>query len=602
MRRRRAAQVPTLATLATLAVLALAACAATPAPAHAPVAPAPAPAPARPPMPAAPPAAAPDLAYTFRFVPGPAPTIDVEVVAAADPSGATTFSLEDGFADVSDPQASIRDVRARALDGGALAVEAVPPRSWRVRAPAGTRIALAYQMFSTHPAGEGDRFRTIVTPHLVHFIGHLALIAPDDLAEGTHAIRFAWAGLDAAGLHPATSFGAHATETVHESLDAFRASVFLAAGDLRLTTRRVGGGELEVATVGGWKFSDAQLADKIAAIVAMERAFFADAGPPYFFVSAWPLGAGLDYGGTGYTHSFDLAMSPEVTLDDDIVGMLAHEHFHMWNGEKITPEAFETLTYWFTEGFTDFYAARLRYRAGMLSLAGYVRELDQAVRDYETSPVRDLPNARIAGGFWTDHAVEKVPYYRGDVVALVTDREIRRATGGGASLDDVMRTLAGARDPQITSERVLAMIEGLTSTAFAARLRATVIDGAPLEIPLDLFAPCLSGSLETTWQYDLGFDFPASQKAHAIVGVRPGSAAAKAGVRDGLRLRGVSIYWGQIDKPVELDLGTPAHHVAYLPHGRAVRVPHFAVADASRCADVLGPPIAVPSGPGGSAN
>jgi hypothetical protein len=38
------------------------------------------------------------------------------------------------------------------------------------------------------------------------------------------------------------------------------------------------------------------------------------------------------------------------------------------------------------------------------------------------------------------------------------------------------RTLANGDSPKITSERVIAMIEGLTSTAFAARVRATAVD------------------------------------------------------------------------------------------------------------------------------
>src|SRR5262249_12485629 len=152
--------------------------------------------------------------------------------------------------------------------------------------------------------------------------------------------------------------------------------------DLRVISRQVGDGTLEVAVAGKWSFADRELVDKIAQVIAIERVFFSDPGPPYFFVAAWQIGNGPNFGGTGYTHSFDLVMSDGRALDEDLVDVLAHEHFHMWNGQKIAPEAFEELTYWITEGFTVFYAARLRYRAGMLSLADYARIVSKGVRDY----------------------------------------------------------------------------------------------------------------------------------------------------------------------------------------------------------------------------
>lgn len=47
---------------------------------------------------------------------------------------------------------------------------------------------------------------------------------------------------------------------------------------------------------------------------------------------------------------------------------------------------------------------------------------------------------------------------------------------GGTTAAPPTRTLANGDSPKITSERVIAMIEGLTSTAFAARVRATAVD------------------------------------------------------------------------------------------------------------------------------
>jgi predicted metalloprotease with PDZ domain len=560
-----------------VAVLVVAACASAPAP---PI--------------ASPPPPVPDASYTFRYVAAPSPFVEIALTSRSADVGPTTFDLGDGFADVTDPETSVRDVSVHDDRGAALAVAHPTPHSWRVDAVPGHRVTLRYAVFSSHPPSFGDRFRTIVTPHLVHFIGNLAVMRPTSLGDGKHTIRLTWEGLDAAKLRPATSFGSTPTVDVHDSFDAFRQAVFIASDALHLTTRTVGAGTLELAVIGAWTFSDAELADYVARVIMMERRFFADDGPPYFFVSVVPLGeGGGSYGGTGYTHSFDLMLAPAIALDARLRAVIAHEHFHSWNGELISPEAFETLTYWFTEGFTNFYTAQLRYRGGLISLDDYVHELNEGLSSYLRSPAREAPNARSAG-FWGNAALHKLPYDRGHVVAVVADREIRRGSLGKVSLDDVMRVLvkAGRRGATITSDRVLDMIEGLTSTAFAARLRATVIDGAVLEIEPALLEPCLTATTTHMWIYELGFDFAASQTKNQVAGVQPGSAAARAGLRDSEALSGWSgIHNGDPDQEVVLRVGPDRRKITYLPRGKDVAVPQFAVHDAAACADVLGPPL-----------
>lgn len=535
----------------------------------------------------------PEASYRLRYVPGPPPTLEIAVTVASAAVGPTTFELGKGFADVEDPEASIRDVAARDEAGHALVIAQATPHTWRVTGPPGHRVTLTYTVFASHPPGFGDRFRTIVTEHLVHLVGSVALMWPADLGTGERFIRFAWDGLEAAHLQPATSFGSGRSIDVHDTFERFRESVFVASDALRRTTRQVGGGTLELAVTGAWGFTDDELADYIARVMTVERAFFEDPGPPYFFVNVLPLDGGAgSYGGTGYTHSFDLDLSPGFALDARLRSVIAHEQLHSWNGHIITPEAFETLTYWFTEGFTDFYTARLGYRAGLITLDDYVRAIDDALASYLRSPARDAPNPRTTG-FWDDPFLRKLPYERGHVVALVADREIRRATGGKLSLDDVMRALVetGRKGATITSARVLAMLEGLTSSTVGAQLRATVLDGAVLMPSPALFEPCLTGTRAKVWTFELGFDFPTSRAGKLVTGVVPGSAAARAGLRDGEALGGYSVQTHNPDEPITLQVGPARRKVTYLPRGKQVETVQYAVHDASACAAVLGPAL-----------
>ena len=56
--------------------------------------------------------------------------------------------------------------------------------------------------------------------------------------------------------------------------------------------------------------------------------------------------------------------------------------------------------------------------------------------------------------------------------------------------------------------------------------------------------------LEEQPTFDLGFDLDASMREKRVTGLREGSRAHAAGLRNGQRLTGWSVYHGQTDRPV----------------------------------------------------
>src|SRR5262249_11067794 len=192
-------------------------------------------------------------------------------------------------------------------------------------------------------------------------------------------------------------------------------------------------------------------------------------------------------GGTGLTSSFALEMTPDTPLFGDfgqrlnIAGLLAHEMFHEWNGHTIVPLDPEELCYWFTEGFTDFYTRRLLYRNSFITTDEYVRGANKKLSDLWTSRVRNAPNVRIQADFWKDPAVKRLPYLRGDVVAMMLDAAIRERSNGKKSLDDLMRELVHegrTAQARITPDNLLARFAQWAGDSTAARVRAIVVDGA----------------------------------------------------------------------------------------------------------------------------
>jgi predicted metalloprotease with PDZ domain len=146
----------------------------------------------------------------------------------------------------------------------------------------------------------------------------------------------------------------------------------------------------------------------------------------------------------------------------DWYGLVSHELFHAWNVKRLRPVELGPFDYerevhteslWVAEGVTSYYDDLLVHRAGLSTRKEYLAELSKRIESVETAPghlVQSLASASFDA--WIkfyrkdeDFVNTGADYYRkGAVVAFLLDARIRRATGGGKSLDDALR-LAYAR-------------------------------------------------------------------------------------------------------------------------------------------------------------
>ena len=88
-----------------------------------------------------------------------------------------------------------------------------------------------------------------------------------------------------------------------------------------------------------------------------------------------------------------------------------------------------------------------------------------------------------------------------------------------------------------------------------------------------------------------GFDFEASRAAGKVVGVKKGSQAWNAGLRNDQSLLGWSVTYGQSDVPVKLTIKNKIHTeqvLRYLPQADAIDIPQFsAPAKPKDCDQIL---------------
>lgn len=143
----------------------------------------------------------------------------------------------------------------------------------------------------------------------------------------------------------------------------------------------------------------------------------------------------------------------------DFLSLVAHEYFHVWNVKRIRPDVLGPFNYegenytkllWVAEGGTSYYESVLLRRADLISdrdfLAGKASQI-QALQErpgrFQTSLEEASWDAWIKYYRQDENSVNnQISYYdKGDIVNFLLDVEIRVASKGTKSLDDVMRHL-----------------------------------------------------------------------------------------------------------------------------------------------------------------
>ncbi|MGE0489969.1 MAG: M61 family metallopeptidase [Vulcanimicrobiota bacterium] len=137
--------------------------------------------------------------------------------------------------------------------------------------------------------------------------------------------------------------------------------------------------------------------------------------------------------------------------------LVAHEFFHAWNVKRLRPVELGPFDYenevytrslWVAEGITSYYDDLLVARAGLANEADYLKALSKSVERLQTTPGRKVRSlAEASFDAWIKlYAPDEntnntnISYYtKGALVSWLLDIEIRQATGGQKTLDDLLR-------------------------------------------------------------------------------------------------------------------------------------------------------------------
>jgi len=179
----------------------------------------------------------------------------------------------------------------------------------------------------------------------------------------------------------------------------------------------------------------------------------------YLFILNLRGGGGLEHLNSTALQWNKFGFKPESRYRDFLT-LVAHEYFHLWNVKRIKPDALGPFDYenenytkllWVAEGGTAYYEGLLVERAGLMSDKDFLASKATQIQALQNRPGRfetNLENASFDA--WIkyyrpdENAVNnQISYYdKGEIVNFLLDIEIRRASNGAKSLDDVMRYLS----------------------------------------------------------------------------------------------------------------------------------------------------------------
>jgi len=357
-----------------------------------------------------------------------------------------------------------------ASDGQAVTLEKLDKTSWQ--APAGlSELTLHYVIYAWD--------LSVRTAHLdVHhgfFNGTSVFLSADGHDHKEHSVTLAPASADACiGWQVATSlqsvavdadgFGEYVAADYDDLIDhpvemgRFERVSFTAAGLVH-----------ELVLTGRFHADVPRIVRDLTTICEAQIRFFGEPSPvqeKYVFLV---MVVGRGYGGLEHRASTALLVSREdlptpgdESQSDEYVqflGLCSHEYFHTWNVKRIKPARFvpyelgsESYTelLWFFEGITSYYDDLFLARTGLISTETYLKLFGKIITRVQRGEGR-LVQSVTESSFdaWSKFYKQDenapnaiVSYYaKGALIACCLDAEIRRATNGEKSLDDLMHKL-----------------------------------------------------------------------------------------------------------------------------------------------------------------
>ena len=355
--------------------------------------------------------------------------------------GGTTLQIEGGSGGAPENHYadSIHNLEGCDADGNRLTVEQVQNRQWKVDTRHSASLKLEYQadLSRTHP---NDHYHSIIADKYAYLLGNQIFIYPLDIEDADITVR-----IEAPQGWRTVASWQKQKDVYHPASFNKLADSMLASGDYRIYHFDVDSTKVTLAIRWAQGDYDEMIIELIERLLSANGQFFGMFPASKVTVICNQFGTGneqgIGLGGSGAGDGVVLALTGRLSEDnlDGLYHLLSHELLHWWISGSVTDES----TYWFSEGFTDYYTRLMKRRIGLISREQWYDKLYQVWQKVCENPkVRELSLREASLSYFDDRAARRLCYDKGMCLAFILDVKIRRYTKNRRSLDDVMRKMA----------------------------------------------------------------------------------------------------------------------------------------------------------------
>jgi len=207
--------------------------------------------------------------------------------------------------------------------------------------------------------------------------------------------------------------------------------------------------------------------------------------------------------------------------------------------------------FFFSEGFSRAMAQEIVAAIGIFEHADRAAELNTLLQALDLSPLGRASAAELARSADKQEML-RVVTARGALVALSIGAALQKETKGKSSLKTFARALLERADKRDTLpfEELSDTLARLLPKERAENVLRSLSAGGETTVPSDLIGPCYKLVKGNVAPFELGFDVETTPEGLSVKHMIAGSAAAKAGLRDGDVLRELNYQDGRSDLPV----------------------------------------------------
>jgi len=402
--------------------------------------------------------------------------------------------------------------------------------------------------------GRGQEYVPTIKPTYYTVFTNSGIIVPEENENFKYNFTLHWKNYpEQYRSKPITSFGDGLKQELKMVSVVDLQNGILVGGDYRLYEKINEKKQItHFAIRGKWSFKDDELASSIESTLRQQRQFWDDYSAKRYLITVSAGGYENEfeqsYSGTGLHHSFAVtAVCNSTTQVHSLYYLFHHELMHNWIGNQIQNGADEELSYWFSEGFTDYFSRKNMYESGLITKEQYVDLIDSVLAIHYNNPLAAAHNDSIKANFWKRSYYGKLPYNRGSIFAYYLDGKMQTVSGGKYDLKAIMRIMLSQTklekrqfDWQWMQKEILNLMDYDISSDF----KKYIIEGDV--IPIDDLNKNLNNQLElrSTKVFSNGYSMEKDEVSGKtfITAIVKGSGAEAAGLQIGDQLTGYSVY------------------------------------------------------------